>query len=71
MRNLNNLGDDKRLPSATERVENGRGRKNNVGFALQILQRRLASSLRLIPRSNPILGRSSPAMSRRAKARLG
>jgi hypothetical protein len=30
MRNLNNLGDDKR--------------KNNVGFALQILQRRLASS---------------------------
>jgi hypothetical protein len=30
MRNLNNLGDDKR--------------RNNVGFALQILQRRLASS---------------------------
>jgi len=37
MRNLNNLGDDKR--------------KNNVGFALQILQRRLASSPAAIYRS--------------------
>jgi superfamily II DNA or RNA helicase len=37
MRNLNNLGDDKR--------------RNNVGFALQILQRRLASSPAAIYRS--------------------
>ncbi|WP_407194612.1 helicase-related protein [Bradyrhizobium sp. STM 3566] len=54
MRNLNNLGDDKR--------------KNNVGFALQILQRRLASSPAAIYRS--LLRRRERLEARLAEERI-
>src|SRR6185295_5680107 len=54
MRNLNNLGDDKR--------------KNNVGFALQILQRRLASSPAAIYRS--LLRRRERLEARMAEERI-
>lgn len=54
MRNLNNLGDDKR--------------RNNVGFALQILQRRLASSPAAIYRS--LLRRRERLEARLAEERI-